>query len=393
VCTCEAEKNCQCAGDPIDTATGKAYTKAVILTCARPYMFTLVRTWMSTIKEIPGLFGLGWSSALDTRVERYEDQIHYYDEECLCHIFILDAKGAGTSFGKEVAVHDQEVEVTDRGGRTFHFAIDPESGDSRLEWITQNNIDLIYLQYENDNLCAIKDAAGYTYRFIRDHHNRVIAIDRHIPQEKRVRLASFDYDARNRLIEAGDPMGHISTYEYNDADLMVRKTDPGGSSFYYEYDDEQRCIKNHGDNGKYLRRFAYNPDENETIVTNGLGHSRTYYYKYTGLVEYALDELGHSYQQLHDENGYLISEIDKNKNIINYENDELGRRTEHDKANNTLWRTYYRGCRTIHKDPLGNAIFAVRDRSGRLLQHQDQDGNRIEYQPKGSKATSMPGTG
>jgi YD repeat-containing protein len=137
-----------------------------------------------------------------------------------------------------------------------------------------------------------------------------------------------------------------------------------------------------GDNGKYLRRFAYNPDENETIVTNGLGHSRTYYYKYTGLVEYALDELGHSYQQLHDENGYLISEIDKNKNIINYENDELGRSTEHDKANNTLWRTYYRGCRTIHKDPLGNAIFAVRDRGGRLLQHQDQDGNRIEYQPK-----------
>jgi RHS repeat-associated protein len=38
-------------------------------------------------------------------------------------------------------------------------------------------------------------------------------------------------------------------------------------------------------------------------VTKGLGHSRTYYYKYTGLVEYALDELGHSYQQLHDENG------------------------------------------------------------------------------------------
>jgi YD repeat-containing protein len=46
-----------------------------------------------------------------------------------------------------------------------------------------------------------------------------------------VRLASFDYDARNRLIEAGDPMGHISTYEYNDADLMVRKTDPGGFSY------------------------------------------------------------------------------------------------------------------------------------------------------------------
>jgi len=62
---------------------------------------------MSTIKEIPGLFGLGWSSALDTRVERYEDQIHYYDEECLCHIFILDAKGVGTSFGKEVVVHYQ----------------------------------------------------------------------------------------------------------------------------------------------------------------------------------------------------------------------------------------------------------------------------------------------
>jgi YD repeat-containing protein len=275
VSTCEAEQNCQCAGDPIDTATGKAYTKAGILTCARPYLFALVRTWMGTIKEIPGLFGLGWSSALDTRVERYEDQIHYYDEECLCHIFILDAKGAGTSFGNEVVVHDQEVEVTDRGGRTFHFAIDPESGDSRLEWITRNGIDLIYLQYENDNLCAIKDAAGYTYRFIRDHHNRVIGIDRHILQEKRVRLASFDYDACNRLIEAGDPMGHISTYEYNDADLMVRKTDPGGSSFYYEYDDEQRCIKNHGDNGKYLRRFAYNPDENETIVTNGLGQSRT----------------------------------------------------------------------------------------------------------------------
>jgi hypothetical protein len=30
-------------------------------------------------------------------------------------------------------------------GRTFHFAFDPESGDSRLEWITQNGLDLIYL--------------------------------------------------------------------------------------------------------------------------------------------------------------------------------------------------------------------------------------------------------
>ena len=232
VSTCEAEQNCQCAGDPIDTATGKAYTKAVILTCARPYLFSLVRTWMSTIKEIPGLFGLGWSSALDTRVELFEGQIHYYDEECLCHIFILDAKGTGTSFGKEVVVHDQQVEVTDRGGRTFHFAIDPESGDSRLEWITRNGIDLIYLQYENETLCALKDAAGYTYRFIRDHHNRVVAVERQIPGENRARLPAFDYDARNRLIEARDPMSHITTYDYNDADLMVRETDPGSFSFY-----------------------------------------------------------------------------------------------------------------------------------------------------------------
>jgi hypothetical protein len=62
-------------------------------------------------------------------------------------------------------VDDQQVEVIDRGGRTFHFAIDPESGDSRLEWITRNGIDLIYLEYENETLCALKDAAGYTGSF------------------------------------------------------------------------------------------------------------------------------------------------------------------------------------------------------------------------------------
>jgi YD repeat-containing protein len=162
----------------------------------------------------------------------------------------------------------------------------------------------------------------------------------------------------------------------------MRSADPGGFSFYYEYDEEQRCIKNHGDNGKYLRRFAYNPDENETIVTNGLGHRRTYYYKYTGLVEYALDELGHSYQQLHDENGYLISEIDKNKRIFNYQHDQQGRTTVRTDPNNKRWRTYYDGNRTVHKDPLGNAAFEVRDRGGQLLRLQDENGNRIEYQPK-----------
>jgi YD repeat-containing protein len=365
VCTtCEAQKNKQTEGHPIDVATGRAFTTAKLFACARPYTMSLFRTWLSTNNEIPGLFGLGWSSLLDTRVELHHEQVHYYDDEQLCHIFTLDAKGSGTAFDNRVAVQEDQIEVKERRGRTFHFAFDPDSGDSRLEWITQNGLDLIYLEYENDHLCAIKDAAGYTYRFIRDHHNRVIAIDRHIPGEKRTRLAGFDYDARNRLIEARDPMGHMTTYAYNDADLLVQETDPGGFSFYYEYDDEQRCIKNHGDNGKYLRRFAYNPDENETIVTNGLGHRLTYYYKYTGLVEYALDELGHSYLQLHDENGYLISEIDKNKRIFNYQHDQQDRTTVRTDPNNKRWRTYYDGNRTVHKDPFvtGNAkMYQKRD--------------------------------
>jgi YD repeat-containing protein len=383
VCTtCEAQKNKQTEGHPIDVATGRAFTTAKLFTCARPYTLSLFRTWLSTNNEIPGLFGPGWSSLLDTRVELHHDQVHYYDDEQLCHIFTLDAKGTGIAFDNRVAVQDDQIEVKERTGRTLHFAFDPESGDSRLEWITRNGLDLIYLEYENETLCALKDAAGYTYRFVRDQHQCIIAIDRHIPQEKRVRLAGFGYDARNRLIEARDPMGHATTYAYNDTDLLVRETDPGGFSFYYEYDDEQRCIKNQGDNGKYLRRFAYNPDENETIVTNGLGHRRTYYYKYTGLVEYALDELGHSYLQLHDENGYLISEIDKNKRIFNYRHDQQGRTTVRTDPNNKRWRTYYDGHRTVHKDPLGNAAFEVRDRGGQLLRLQDEDGNRIEYQPK-----------
>ncbi len=380
--TCEAQKNGQTEGHPIDVASGRVFTVAKDLTFARPFMLKIFRTWLSTNKDRKGLFGPGWSTLLDTSVKIYPNDITYYDDEYQSIEFPKIGIGETSkmpSMGVTLARQEQSMEVTDSQGRTFHFAMDPDTGKSTLEWITKNGIDLIYLEYDRGLLSGIKDAAGNHYPIQRDYENRISDIYRHVPGEKPARLRTYRYDKNDRLTQVRDELDHTTTYGYNDDNLLIQETDRNGFSFYYEYDSENRCIKNVGDNGKYLRKFQYLPKKNKTVVTYSHGHKKTYWYKYTGLVEMTEDALGHTSQRHHDENGYLISAIDKNVNIYNYENDDLGREIERVDAHNKRWRTVYKDTGVTKKDPLDNAIAQTRDRNGNLIREQDQNGHFIEH--------------
>ncbi len=110
-----------------------------------------------------------------------------YDDEYQCIEFPKIDIGETSKLpcmGVTLARQEQSMEVTDSQGRSFHFAMDPETGKSRFEWITKNGIDLIYLDYHRGLLCAIKDAAGHHYTIQRDHNNRIAKILRHAPGER-----------------------------------------------------------------------------------------------------------------------------------------------------------------------------------------------------------------
>jgi RHS repeat-associated protein len=401
---------CSLTGHPVDVATGKVLTEAVDIELPGPLPLIFERTWYST-SIYRGPLGHGWHHGFDLALLIDND---------LTVVRLADGRliaAPGLAVGESWFDPREKLTLTrepsawvlrNREGMRHRFA-DPGIGPGGVAALTEvedlagNRI--AFVRDDVGQLTNIVDSGGRKLTVISDAEGRITEIRGPHPEHNGEHaLVRYVYDRAGDLIEVHDALGHVFRYAYR-GHLLVRETNRAGLSFYFEYDNgsgpqtlpdplgaphqDARCLRTWGDGGIYDHRLEYEADHAK--VTNSLGFVDTYYFNDDGLVERAVDPLGHEASVRYDRHTNKLAETD-----------ELGRTTRfvHDERGNLIERIWPDGttARFAHdaNDQLIRAIDQNggwwqwrRDERGRLLQRLDPDGARTTWIWRGAAVESL----
>ncbi|CAM2068867.1 RHS repeat protein [Sulfidibacter corallicola] len=191
-------------------------------------------------------------------------------------------------------------------------------------------------------------------------------------------LVTYAYDEHDDLVEVVDPLGHSEKYAYRNH-VLVERTLKTGFRYHFEwdrYDTAARCLRNWGDDGIYDYRFAWDPERNQSSITDSLGHTTRYRWDAFGNILDIADPSGNRTRFEYDSVGKLRAEIDP-----------LGNRTRF---------VYDADDRLIEVfDKLGARTHIVYDEEGRPIAHVDpaNQERRREYNTEGLPVTSVDADG
>jgi len=319
-------------GEPIDMATGEMINFVTDVRIDGMLPMVVDRNNSSDL-DTSMVFGPGWNTSLDTRIEVCSDKI-----------LMMSPDGAILEFplapadGSEVVANgrpwrlsfvDGAYRVRNiQDGITWVFAItDSEFGDRRPDapiqdfTVTGDAPKNVVHQVEDTEVSnsfvnvlspgSVADAFGlgveirlstvvhhsgawieYDYEQTTGHlvamrrsdgtilefkwHNRIhrllsiwVKNEETHPGEEPMRLASYNYDGKGRLLKVINSAAGALRYYYDDADRPCRWTDRNGYSYYYRFDDQGRVISQVGTGGMFPNVVVWLPDEGEDAPEDG----------------------------------------------------------------------------------------------------------------------------
>jgi RHS repeat-associated protein len=378
---------CSVTGHPVDIATGKVLTEAVDVDLPGPLPFVFERTWYST-STYRGPLGHGWHHAFDLALTIDND---------LTVVRLADGRtmpAPQLAIGESWFDRREQLTLTrdamgwvlrDREGMRHRFA-DPGIGPGGVV-----------------ELSALEDLAGNRVEFVRDDGGRLTSI-----VDSGARRLTVVNDTEGRITEIRGPvhdaLGHVSRYGYR-GHLLVRETNRADLSFYFEYDNgagpqtkpdplgrpsqHARCLRTWGDGGIFDHRLEYAADH--TVVTNSLGDEDTYYFNDDGLVERAVDPLGHEATVRYDEWTNKLAETDELGRVTRFMYDGRGNVIERIWPDGTTARFAYDANDELTQavDQNGGWWQWRRDERGRLLESSSPDGARTRWVWRGSMVESL----
>ena len=319
-------------GEPIDMATGEMINFVTDVRIDGMLPMVVDRNNSSDL-DTSMVFGPGWNTSLDTRIEVCSDKI-----------LMMSPDGAILEFplapadGSEVVANgrpwrlsfvDGAYRVRNiQEGITWVFAItDSEFGDRRPDapiqdfTVTGDAPKNVVHQVEDTEVSnsfvnvlspgSVADAFGlgveirlstvvhhsgawieYDYEQTTGHlvamrrsdgtilefkwHNRIhrllsiwVKNEETHPGEEPMRIASYNYDGKGRLLKVINSAAGALRYYYDDADRPCRWTDRNGYSYYYRFDDQGRVISQVGTGGMFPNVVVWLPDEGEDAPEDG----------------------------------------------------------------------------------------------------------------------------
>ena len=319
-------------GEPIDMATGEMINFVTDVRIDGMLPMVVDRNNSSDL-DTSMVFGPGWNTSLDTRIEVCSDKI-----------LMMSPDGAILEFplapadGSEVVANgrpwrlsfvDGAYRVRNiQDGITWVFAItDSEFGDRRPDTpiqdftVTGDAPKNVVHQVEDTEVSnsfvnvlspgSVADAFGlgveirlstvvhhsgawieYDYEQTTGHlvamrrsdgtilefkwHNRIhrllsiwVKNEETHPGEEPMRIASYNYDGKGRLLKVINSAAGALRYYYDDADRPCRWTDRNGYSYYYRFDDQGRVISQVGTGGMFPNVVVWLPDEGEDAPEDG----------------------------------------------------------------------------------------------------------------------------
>ena len=281
------------------------------------------------------------------------------------------------------------------------------------------------------NLTSVTDALGHVTSFVYDPRNRLTGIVDPANQgsSRRVTLTwgaynldsvtdannhttSFTYDLDNRPQAVTDADGDVTSVVYDDAGQVVGLTDANNHTTSIAYDQVGRVAtvtypgtapNSSGTLVSITYGYTYNNDDQQTSVTDALGHTTSVTYDNLGRETAVTDALGHATSvgydlagnqtTVTDALGHVTSSVYDARNRLQsvtapsgggtttYTYDQANRLaslTDAD-SNVTSW-TYDNADRAVTEtDPRGKATTTAYDVVGRVTQVTDRDNRVTQY--------------
>ncbi|MBX6721775.1 MAG: type IV secretion protein Rhs, partial [Dactylosporangium sp.] len=361
-------------GDPVDVATGEVVLPQTDVDLAGVLPVRLVRTHLSGYR-VGRSFGPSWSSTLDQRVEVEAHRVFFAAEDGMLLVYPKPGEGEavlpeeGPRWPLSVSPSGgYEIRVPGRGiVLRFGASLPDEPSVHPLIAISDRNGNTIELRRSEDG--TVTDIVHPAYHIVVDSADGLVV-------RLRLRdvagvehpLATYRYDHRDRLVEVRDSGRRVLRYEYDHSGRLTAWEDSNGTTYRYGYDGRGRCITATGSDGCLAATFAYGDDA--TVVTDSLGHQRTYRINDAAQVVAEIDPVGGVHTTAWDRYDRVTARTDP-----------LGRTTayEYDDAGHLTGITYPDGGRvTIAVNGQGQPV-SITDESGAVWRYRyDDPGNLVE---------------
>lgn len=418
-----AEGNDECTqdGEPVDVVSGQLLTSAADVQLPGTLALVLRRAYASGYQG-GRLFGPGWSSTLDQRVEVDDDGIHFYgDDAQILHYAVPTLPGqrvlpaAGEHWlltwdraSDTIRVHDP------RSGWTREFAggaaRKADRHDTRpIKAITDRHGNRIEFHHDRDGLPSeVRHTGGYrvavdtvhTADGFRIEALRLLGRDSAMPGTK---LIDYGYDPYGRLTALTDSSDVPFIYEYDAADRISAWIDRNGYRYEYSYDQTGRVLTGHGEDGYLSATFAYDLEKRVTTVTDSTGRKTRYHYDAHRHVVAIEDPLGRHSTNTLDQHGRLLARTDAlggttrfeltesgdprrierpDGTVVTIDYDERGNPTRVVRPDASVWQYTYdaTGNLLTVTDPLGATFSRTYDDRGTLTSVADPFGRSYQYE-------------
>jgi hypothetical protein len=180
-----------------------------------------------------------------------------------------------TDGGEHVrAVSNSFVDVLSPGSVADTFGLGVEI---RLSTVIHHSGAWIEYDYEQTtgHLVSMRRSDGTTLEF--KWHNRIdrllsiwVKNEETHPGEEPMRLASYNYDGKGRLLKVMNSAAGALRYYYDDKNRPCQWTDRNGHSYYYRFDDQGRVISQVGSGGMFPNVAVWLPDKGDDAPEDGV---------------------------------------------------------------------------------------------------------------------------
>jgi RHS repeat-associated protein len=304
--------------DPVNTTTGNFLEPEFDLGFSGASASLQVTRMYNSLDEHVGLFGPGWASVLETRLELDDEGASFVGADGRQIRFPRDGEGWARGVGENrwLAAEGDALVVRDNDGGRLTFTrsgswTGSAGGPGTAVGVERDDHDLIVRLLHERGRSVDVDYVGDRVAVLRGSDGRRV---------------EYGYDDRGRLVSVTDAVG-TRTYGWNDDDLIVTVTNAAGVvEVDNTYDDARRVAQQVSPHGRTVR-FAYLPGR-VTVVSDPDGsRSDTYIADAKGRLVGVVDSDDQRQSMSYDAHGNLVSVTERDRSVTVHAYDERGRKT------------------------------------------------------------------
>lgn len=318
------------ADDPVNTSTGNFLEPEHDLVFSDAAASLRFSRMYNSLDDRTGVFGFGWSSVLDTRLELDDEGARFIMEDGRQITFPRAGDGWDRGVGENYWLTDvlperltyvaglpeRVLTVTDNEGNWWAFAptgiwVAAGTGPGTTVSVVRDDAgDITRLSHDRGRFIDVEYAA-----------DRVVSV--HASDGRRI---EYLYDDQRRLTEVTSASG-TRTYRWNDAGLIDQVVAADGViEVVNTYDAKGRVTRQLTPYGRSVR-FAYLRGRVTSVSTDDGGGANTWIADRKGRLVGIIDVDGNRQSMAYDPHGNIVSATERDGQVTVHAYDDRGRKT------------------------------------------------------------------